>query len=152
MAAFPRARYLAPRAEWEHAHERNVRDAVSYIDANYDPLIESGQMILVDDGFEAAPGVRMHRAPGHNRDMMVVTAESGGETFCFLSDLVPFVAHLQPTWVPAFDLFPLETIETRTAWLQKAAAGGWLVGFGHDCEVDFARVRVDEKAKFAVAP
>ena len=91
----------------------------------------------------------MHRAPGHNRDMMVVTAESGGGTFCFLSDLVPFVAHLQPTWVPAFDLFPLETIETRTAWLERAVAGGWVLGFGHDCAVDFARVRADEKTKFS---
>src|ERR1019366_7327049 len=42
--AFPRARYFASRGEWEHAHERLARDSVSYIDANYDPLVESGQM------------------------------------------------------------------------------------------------------------
>jgi glyoxylase-like metal-dependent hydrolase (beta-lactamase superfamily II) len=150
-AAFPRAQYFAPRAEWEHAHERHVRDAISYIDANYDPLVESGRMTLVEDGHEVVPGVRMHRAPGHNRDMMVVTAESRGETFCFLSDLVPSVAHLQPTWVPAFDLFPLETIDTRTEWLRKAAEGGWLLGFGHDCDVAFSRVKTDEKTRFTTA-
>jgi len=151
-AAFPRARYFAPRGEWEHAHERHVRDAVSYIDANYDPLIESGRMTLVEDGYEAAPGVRMRAAPGHNRDMTVVTVESRGETFCFLSDLVPSAAHLPPTWIPAFDLFPLQSIEVRTAWLAKAAAENWLVGFGHDCAVDFARIRRDEKATFSLAP
>ena len=48
-AAFPRARYFAPRGDWEHAHQRSVRDAVSYIDSNYDPLIESGRMRLVED-------------------------------------------------------------------------------------------------------
>jgi len=47
-AAFPRARYFASRPEWEHAHERLARDRVSYIDANYDPLVESGQMMLVE--------------------------------------------------------------------------------------------------------
>ena len=83
VPAFPRARYVAPRGEWEHAHERRVRDAVSYIDANYDPLVESGRMMLVEDGHEVAPGVRMHRAPGHNRDMMVVTAESRRRDFLF---------------------------------------------------------------------
>ncbi|MBS1856151.1 MAG: MBL fold metallo-hydrolase [Acidobacteria bacterium] len=149
VPAFPRARYFAPRGEWEHAHERHVRDAVSYIDANYDPLVESGRMTLVEDGHEVVPGVRMHGAPGHNRDMMVVTAESRGETFCFLSDLVPSAAHLQPTWVPAFDLFPLETIATRTEWLARAVEGKWLVGFAHDCDTAFTRVRADEKTKFA---
>jgi glyoxylase-like metal-dependent hydrolase (beta-lactamase superfamily II) len=149
VPSFPRARYFAPRGEWEHAHERSVRDRVSYIDTNYDPLVESGRMTLIEDGAEVAPGVRMHRAPGHNRDMMVVTAESGGHTFCFLSDLVPSTAHLQPTWVMAFDLYPLETIESRKLWLGRAVEGGWLCGFGHDVEVGFARVAADPKAGFA---
>ena len=151
VPAFPRAQYFAPRREWEHAHERSIRDAVSYIDANYDPLIESGRMTLIEDGHEAVPGVKMHRAPGHNRDMMVITAHSGGETFCFFSDLVPSTAHLQPTWIPAFDLFPLESIETRTTWLGKAVEGNWLVGFGHDCDIGVARIVADAKAKFAIA-
>ena len=68
----------------------------------------------------------------------------GGET-------VKSVAHLQPTWVPAFDLFPLESIETRTMWLGRAVEGNWLVGFGHDCDVDFARIAADAKAKFVIA-
>ena len=58
----------------------------------------------------------MRRAPGHNRDMMVVTAESGGETFCFLSDLVPLAAHLQPTWIPP-------SIFTRYSRLSPDATG-----------------------------
>jgi glyoxylase-like metal-dependent hydrolase (beta-lactamase superfamily II) len=151
VAAFPKARYFAPRREWEHAHERHVRDAVSYIDANYDPLVDAGRMSLVDDGYDVAPGVKMHAAPGHNRDMMVVTAESGGQTFLFLSDLVPSSSHLQPTWVMGFDLFPLQVIETRTQWLSRAVDGNWLCGFGHDHEVAFARLRTDAKTKFALA-
>jgi glyoxylase-like metal-dependent hydrolase (beta-lactamase superfamily II) len=143
--AFPRARYFAPRGEWEHAHERHVRDAVSYIDANYDPLVESGRMTLVDDGHEVVPGVRMHSAPGHTRDMMVVTAESRGETFVFLSDLVPSTSHLKPTWVMGFDLYPLDTIATRTLWLTRVVEGDWLCGFAHDHEVAFARVGVDPR-------
>jgi glyoxylase-like metal-dependent hydrolase (beta-lactamase superfamily II) len=150
VPAFPRARYFAPRAEWAHAHEHHVRDAVAYIDANYDPLIESGHLTLVDDGELIVPGIRMHSAPGHNRGMMVVTAESRGETFCFLSDLVPSAAHLQPTWVPAFDLYPLESIDTRIAWLNRAVENNWLCGFGHDTEIAFTHIATDPKMKFAV--
>ena len=149
---FPRARYFAARGEWEHAHERLLRDGVSYIDANYDPLVESGQMTLVDGDHEVVPGVWMRRAPGHNRDMMVITAESGGHTFCFLSDLVPTTAHVQPTWVMAFDLYPLETIENRFKWLGKAQEGNWTCGFAHDHAVDFARIAAHPKTNFAAVP
>src|ERR1017187_10519709 len=149
--AFPRARYFASRAEWEHAHERLARDSISYIDANYDPLVESGQMTLVDGDYEVAPGIRMRHAPGHNRDMLVVTAESGGETFCFLADLVPTAAHLQPSWVAAFDLYPLQAIETKLRWLTAAAESGWLCAFAHDAKIDFARIAKHPKTGFALA-
>lgn len=151
VPAFPRARYFASRDEWNHAHERLLRDSVSYIDSNYDPLVETGQMVLVDGNCEVVPGVRMFRAPGHNRDMMVITAESGGQTFCFLSDLVPTAAHLQPTWVASFDLYPLETIENKFRWLRAAAEGNWQCAFAHDSEIAFTRVAADPKSHFAVS-
>ena len=151
LIAAGKARYFASRGEWEHAHERLIRDGVSYIDANYDPLVESGQMTLVDGDYEIAPGIRMRPAPGHNRDMMVVTAESAGQTFCFLSDLVPLAAHLQPSWVAAFDLYPLQAIETKTRWLTEAAENNWLCAFAHDPAVDFARIVKHPKTGFAVA-
>ncbi len=147
-AALPRAQYFASRGEWEHAHERLIRDGVSYLDENYDPLLEAGRMTLVDADFEVTPGVWMRRAPGHNRDMMVITAESGGKTFCFFSDLVPTHAHAQPSWIAAFDLYPLQSIETKTAWLKRAAAGDWICGFAHDPLVNFARIRDDAKTQF----
>ena len=146
---FPRARYFTRRGEWEHAHARHIRDRVSYIDANYDPLVESGQMQLVEGDFEIAPGIEMKLAPGHNRDMAVVTASSNGRTFCFFSDLIPTAAHVTLSWVAAFDLFPLEAIDNKIRWLTLAARGNWLCGFGHDPEVAFARI---ETAGQAFAP
>ena len=150
--AFPRARYYAPRGEWEHAHERLARDSVSYIDANYDPLVESGQMTLLGGDFEIVPGVWMRRAPGHTREMMAVTAESRGQTFCFLSDLLPMAPHAQPTWVTAFDLYPLQSIESKMQWLAAAAKGGWICGFSHDTETAFARITEHLKTRFAAQP
>jgi len=146
--AFPRARYYASRKEWEHAHERNVRDGVSYLDENYDPLVDDGRMNLVDGDIEVVPGVWMTNAPGHNRDMMCVTAESGAQTFCFLSDLVPTAAHVKPTWGTAFDLYPLQIIETKKRWLTAAAQDNWVCGFAHDPRIAFARIQTDPKHAF----
>ena len=147
---FPGARYYTRRGEWKHAHERHIRDRVSYIDANYDPLVESGRMELLDVDSEIAPGVSLKLAPGHNRDMAVVTATSGGQTFCFFSDLIPSTAHVMPSWVAAFDLFPLEAIDVKMQWLSEAARSNWLCGFGHDPDVAFARIERDGQAFSAV--
>lgn len=151
VPAFPRARYFAPRGDWEHAHERHPRDRVSYIDANYDPLVDSGQMVLVDGDSEVVPGIWMRHAPGHNRDLCVVTAESAAGTFCFLSDLVPTAAHVRPTWVAAFDLYPLQAIDTKTRWLTAAAEGKWLCAFAHETGLPFARIEADPKQRFRAA-
>ena len=73
VPAFPRARYFASRGEWEHAHRRHVRDSVAYIDANYDPLLDSGRMTLVEDGHRGrsrrvhAPRARPQ--PRHDGDL-----------------------------------------------------------------------------------
>jgi glyoxylase-like metal-dependent hydrolase (beta-lactamase superfamily II) len=152
IPAFPKARYFASRGEWEHAHERLARDRISYIDSNYDPLVDSGQMTLVDGNCEVVPGIWMRGAPGHNRDMMVISAQSQGRTFCFLSDLVPTIHHAQPTWVMAFDLYPLESIESKVQWLGAAAAGDWICGFSHDSEVAFARIETHPKTNFVAVP
>ncbi len=138
--AFPRARYYTRRGEWEHAHERHVRDSVSYLDVNYDPLVDAGRMELIADDREIVPGVQLHLAPGHNRDMMMLTASSEGKTFCFFSDLIPTAAHLTPSWVSAFDLFPLTSIDNKARWVSEVARGEWICGFGHDKDIAFARI------------
>ena len=63
---------------------------------------------------------------------MVVIVRSGGQTWCHFADLAPYAAHATPTWVAAFDLFPLETIDSKTALFSRAAAEGWWCSFGHD--------------------
>ena len=148
--AFPRAVYYTRRGEWEHAHRRHPRDSVAYIDANYDPLVDSGRMRLIDEDTEVAPGVWLRQAPGHTRDMMIVTAASQGGTFCFLTDLIPTAAHVTPTWITAFDLYPLQSVDSKIHWLTEAARGGWVCAFGHDPEVAFARI-AQRDGKFEVS-
>jgi glyoxylase-like metal-dependent hydrolase (beta-lactamase superfamily II) len=142
--ALPRARYLTQRGELEHAREQHPRDAVSYRAVNYEPLIESGRMHLLDGDAEVAPGIEVRVAPGHNRDMMVVLARSRGETWCHFADLVEYASQLTPTWVSGFDLYPLQTIASKTELLGRAAAEGWWCSFGHDPRVAFAKIEVVE--------
>ena len=152
VPVFPRARYSVQRGEWEHAHLRHDRDRVSYLDENYDPLVASGQMTLLDGGATLAPGLVVRVTPGHTRNLQVVLIQSGGQTCAYFSDLVPSTAHLNPTWVAAFDLFPLETIENKKRLLAQAAAENWLCVFVHDAEHPWGYVRVGEGGKCEFEP
>jgi glyoxylase-like metal-dependent hydrolase (beta-lactamase superfamily II) len=133
---FPRARYLVHAGEVEHGRLQLERDAVSYLAENYEPLLKSGQMEMlatrVGEIEEIAPGVAVELFPGHTAQLMAVHIVSGGEHACYISDLIPTSAHLDPTWVMSYDLDPLRTIEERKRFYARAIPGEWLVVFTHD--------------------
>jgi glyoxylase-like metal-dependent hydrolase (beta-lactamase superfamily II) len=122
------------------------RDRVSYISDNYDPLIRSGQMELLQGATEIVPGISVENYPGHTRNMMAVFMRSGGMTACYISDLIPTRWHLDVTWVMAYDLFPLETIESRKRYYSRAVPEQWLTLFTHDPDVPWVYLeRTNEK-------
>src|SRR6266550_7363119 len=82
VATFPKAKYYVQEGEWKHAQEQHVRDAVSYISENYNPLIESGRMQLLRGDQEIVPGVSVSVFPGHTMNMQAVVVTSGGKTAC----------------------------------------------------------------------
>ncbi len=144
VPTFPNATYYVQEGEWQYAQEQRERDRVSYISDNYDPLVRSGQMRLVRGDREIVPGISVQVFPGHTRHMQAVVVRSGGETACYISDLIPTTAHLALTWVMAFDLFPLESIESRKAFYQAAIPGNWLVAFTHDPDVAWTYLQMRE--------
>jgi len=146
VPTFPRAKYYVQEGEWKHAHE-NQRDSVSYLHENYDPLVESGRMQLLRGDEEILPGISVQVFPGHTRDMQAVIVTSGGQTACYISDLIPTSAHVEVNWVMGFDLYPLETIESRKRYYSRAIPGKWLTMFTHDPEIAWAYLGKDERGK-----
>ena len=138
VATFPKATYYVQQGEWEHAQLQLERDRISYISDNYNPLISSGQMKLLNGAAEIAPGISVALYPGHTRHLQAIFIRGGGNTACYISDLVPTTWHLDVTWVMAYDLFPLETIENRKKYYAQAIAENWLTIFTHDPDIPWA--------------
>jgi len=154
---FPNARYFVHRGEVEHGHLQLDRDRVSYLSPNYNPLIASGQMTLLDGERikadpEICPGISVEVFPGHTAQLMGVHIESkshGGATehACYISDLIPTSAHLDPTWVMGYDLDPVETIAQRKRFYERAIPEGWLVLFTHDHQTPMGRIGLNERER-----
>src|SRR5208282_1257215 len=152
---FPRAKYYAPEGEWQYALHPSERDAISFISENYNPLVESGQMTLLRGGEEILPGISVETFPGHTAHMQAVIVSSGGggngkKTACYISDLIPTSAHINITWGMAFDLYPLETIESRKRYYAQAIPQRWLTVFTHDDQTPWGYVERDERGKLGV--
>jgi glyoxylase-like metal-dependent hydrolase (beta-lactamase superfamily II) len=147
VPTFPRAKYYVQEGEWQHGRRQHERDAVSYISDNYDPLINSGQMTLLRGDQEIVPGISVKVFPGHTQHMQAVIIQSGGKTACYISDLIPTSWHLDLNWVMAFDLSPLETIDSRKRYYAQAIPQKWLTMFTHDPNVPWAYVERDDRGR-----
>jgi len=151
VPTFPKAKYYAQRQEWEHGRLQLERDAISYMSPNYDPLIESGQMVLLDGDQELLPGISVKVFPGHTTSMQAVIVESveaaEKKTACYISDLIPTSNHLDITWAMAFDLYPLQTIESRKKYYAQAIPEKWLTVFTHDDQAPWGYVERGDRGK-----
>jgi glyoxylase-like metal-dependent hydrolase (beta-lactamase superfamily II) len=147
VATFPRAKYYAPEGEWQYGRHPSERDAISYIPDNYDPLLQSGQMTLLKGGEEIVPGISVRTYPGHTAHMQAVVVQSGGKAACYISDLMPTSAHIDLAWGMSFDLYPLQTIESKKLYYAQSVPEKWLTVFTHDAKVPWAYVEKDEAGK-----
>jgi len=129
---FPRAQYIARRGEWEDATHVNERNRASYLTDNFVPLAEAGVLQLVDDDQTIMPGVRVRRTGGHTMHHQMVLIESGGQAAAFVADLIPTTAHLPNPWIMGFDLFPLDTLAAKKAFVKEAVERQMLIFFEHD--------------------
>lgn len=152
--AFPRAKYYAPEGEWQYARNPSERDSISFIPENYDPLVESGQMTLLKGGEEIVPGISVQTFRGHTAHMLGIIVNGrpeaearAGSIACYISDLIPTTAHIDLTWGMGFDLYPLDTIQSKKGYYARSIPEKWLTVFTHDPKVPWAYVEKDAQGK-----
>ena len=151
IPSFRRARYVVQRAELEHAMNPTERDRASYFPENFASISKEGRWDLVEGDTEIVPGVSVARIPGHNANIQAVMVSGGGKTLAFVADLLPTRHHISLPWIMAYDLFPLQTLETKRHWLSRMVAEKWIVVFGHDPDVPAATLH-ERNGKLEIEP
>lgn len=170
VSTFPNARYLVQRTEWEDANAPNRRSRASYLPENFIPLMESGQLELVDGSTELLPGIELVHAGGHTRGLQLVKirAKSGIGTpntehrtesppalsfvAMYWSDMIPMRAHISTPYIMGFDLFPLVSMEQKERLVNQACDEHWLSFLGHDPEAACGYIRRDgDRYRFELA-
>ncbi len=69
----------------------------------------------------------------------------------FVADLLPTRHHIPLPWIMAYDLCPLQTLETKRRWIPEIVKKGWMVIFGHDPDVAAAALH-EHDGKIEIEP
>jgi glyoxylase-like metal-dependent hydrolase (beta-lactamase superfamily II) len=146
--AFPRARHLVQRAEWEVAMQpTNERLAAAYRHAPQCLAALGGdRLALLEGPTPVSPSVRTLVTGGHTPTHQCVVVESEGAGLVHLADIAPTTAHLRPAWTMAYDVDPLESVEVKKRLLAEVAAKRWWVSLDHDDRVASGRLVTDGRA------
>jgi methylmalonyl-CoA epimerase len=145
---FARAQYVVRRGEWDEAHEPNERTKGTYFPENFQPLADHHVLQLVDEDATIMPGVRVRRTGGHTMHHQMVIIESGGKTAVFAADLLPMAAHLPEVWIMGYDLYPLDTLNFKRAFLREAIDREYLILFEHDPDIAAGYIREREGKRY----
>jgi glyoxylase-like metal-dependent hydrolase (beta-lactamase superfamily II) len=135
VPTFPRAWYIVQRGELEHAMNPTARDRASYFPEYIQTISNQQRWELLEGDQEILPGISVARIPGHNADIQAVKIAGGGKTLAFVADLFPTRHHIPLPWIMAYDLYPLQTLETKRLWVRRIVEEGWIVVFGHDPDI-----------------
>jgi glyoxylase-like metal-dependent hydrolase (beta-lactamase superfamily II) len=132
LPTFPNARYFVQRGEYEVALEPNERTRVTYLRDNFAPLLQTSQLELVDGEYQITDEIRMLPSPGHTQDHACVVISSGGETAFYTGDLVHQAVQLErPPWIPALDVLPLVSLETKKRLAERMIRDQALIVITH---------------------
>lgn len=131
VPTFPRATYFVQEGELKAARKPDPRSQGSYLPHTWEPVAEAGQLEILEGNQEVVPGIETFVTGGHTRDHQIIKIRSGGQTACYLADLVPTDSHLKTPYVMAYDLYPKTTMEMKEKVLRQAAAEAWLLFFEH---------------------
>lgn len=145
---FPRARYFIRRGEWDDAMHPNERNRASYLQENLAPLAGAGVIEFVEEDGELLPGISVCRTGGHTMHHQIVRIASGGRVAVFAADLIPTAAHMDPVWVMGYDLYPLDTLAYKKAFLREAVEGEYVIFFEHDPEIAAGVIREEAGRRY----
>lgn len=149
--AFPRARIVAQRSEWEIAFSENSRIVASYDQPELALVRDWGAEGWVEGERELLPGVSVLPSGGHSAGHQAIIVRGARETVAFFGDLAmrPWSAH--PRWIAAFDDFPLDSVDWKGRAFAEAAEGGWTVVLSHEPRRPVGRL-VPDRDRFAFEP
>jgi glyoxylase-like metal-dependent hydrolase (beta-lactamase superfamily II) len=141
--AFPHAKIVAQRAEWEIALGDNPRLVASYVQPELQLVEKWGKQGWVDGEHEILPEVTVVPTGGHSAGHQAVIVRGTGDgarTLAFFGDLLMRPWGANPRWVTSFDDFPLDSVARKVELFSQAVKEDWIVVLSHEAKQPIGRI------------
>lgn len=146
VPAFNNATFWSNERHWKWATQPNEREKASFLKENILPIQESGQLKFIETHQNDFPdNIKIRQVFGHTDAMMLPTMQYKGKTIVFMADLLPSVGHIPLPYVMAYDMFPLQTLNEKKAFLAEAQQEAFVLFFEHDPQVECCTLQMTEK-------
>ncbi|HXI00057.1 MAG TPA: MBL fold metallo-hydrolase [Sphingobacteriaceae bacterium] len=134
LPAFKNAIYWSNEKHWNWAVNPNEREKASFLKENILPISESGQLKFIENinGISFTDDIKIQFAYGHTDAMMLPQIMYKNKTVVFMADLVPSVGHIPIPYVMGYDMFPMQTLKEKKAFLQEALDNEYILYLEHD--------------------
>jgi len=139
---YPSARHWIHRRHWEHAHRPHSKDRASFLPQDSEALDREGVLSFVDSDRPDSPmpGWEWVVSHGHTPFQLHPVFKGGDVSLVWAGDLIPTRHHIRPTWVMAYDVEPMKTIDEKTVLYRRFASARNVFAFAHDPDWGAARV------------
>lgn len=147
VPAFKNAIYWSNERHWKWATEPNEREKASFLKENILPMKDSGklEMVEVKDGVSFTNNFSLKFAYGHTDAMMLPVLKYKDRTIVYMADLLPSTAHIPLPYIMGYDMFPLQTLTEKKAFLAEAAEKDYILFFEHDPNTECCTLQQTEK-------
>jgi glyoxylase-like metal-dependent hydrolase (beta-lactamase superfamily II) len=146
--AFENAHFWVQRSHLAWALNPNPRESASFFSENIQPIVDSGQLRLLDGETELFPDIQLKVVNGHTEAQQLPLIQYKGRQILFAADLVPTFGHLPLPYVMGYDVRPLVTMEERGLLLPWMVKEEIVLFYEHDPYHECGTVKVNERGKF----
>lgn len=131
---FKNAVYWSNEKHWEWAVHPNAREKASFLKENILPIQESGQLKFIDqqEGVSFTDNFKVRFAFGHTDAMMIPHLNYKGTNIIYAADLLPSTGHIPLPYVMAYDMFPMQTLIEKQAFLEEVVRENHVIFLEHD--------------------
>lgn len=145
VPAFPNATYYCNEKHWQTATEPNQREKASFLSENILPIKESGQLRMLNKEEEVMPNFNVIFVNGHTEAMMLPVIRYKEHTIVYMADLIPSAGHIPVSYVMAYDVRPLITLEEKEMFLKIAVENDYILFFEHDRTIEACTLQQTER-------
>ena len=148
VPTFPKAKYYVQKSNLQTAKNPNVREKASYFPANFQPLIDHNQLVVIDGNEKnIIPHIEFFISNGHTQGHQAVIIEDDNNRLIYCGDVIPTSTHIRSAWIMGYDLNPLQIIEEKLKLLELSQSKKTYYFFEHDPYCD-AAVVIPDKTEF----